>query len=70
MRKIAYPIVAAAGFAMSPVVAAQTEEPANTEQAEPAAEPAAEPTAEPASEPAAEPAAEPASEEPATDPSR
>jgi hypothetical protein len=56
MRKIAFPIVAAAGFAMSPVVAAQTtEQPADTEQAEPAAEPAEEPTAEPAAEPAADP---------------
>jgi hypothetical protein len=44
MRKIAFPIVAAAGFAMAPVVAAQTtEQPADTEQAEPASEPAADP---------------------------
>ena len=38
MRKIVLPIVAAAGFALSPMVAAQTtEQPADTERAEPAA---------------------------------
>src|SRR3546814_20777927 len=75
MRKIVFPIVAAAGFALSPIVAAQsTEQPADTEQAETPAEPAAQQTAEPAAEHAAEPAAKPAAEtardEPAAEPNR
>mgnify|MGYP001273034866 CR=1 FL=1 len=61
MRKLAIAMIAAAGFAAAPVLAAQTDPAEDAEKAEPAAEP----TAEPAEQPAPEPAEEPASEEPA-----
>lgn len=48
MRKLAIPIVAVASFALSPAVVAQTEEPVDTEQVEPAGDPAPEPVDQPA----------------------